>query len=545
MSILTIHNGRDRGAAGADGSNGLGVADIDSNKVNNYISGLLFNNNPNLKTTITATRDSSAFFTDRYNVPSVASGTSVVNYVPYSNDFSLWSDTFSAWSIIGATADPVGGTSATEINLDVDTAAIGGSAGIIEQAITGVLIDSVVNMSVWIKVLSGSLSSFDFTIAPTSGRYGALTPSSGWVRVQAPAGAIAALTGFSLNPRGDAGTRIAIYEAQLIDGAGMSEIVHTEGIVPQSTTTNYQPCDSDRGYLLEGSKTNLCTNSNDLSKWTKTNCSIGTFDGVDGVGFYSQYALIEYGSLPDVYVETDTDATVNGAEYNVSFYAYLTAGSMQTFSVSIGGGANYSLEIPSITGWARYNINCISGSNENIKFHIYSPSLTAKLAISGVQIETGYLSSYIYTATQAESRVEDNIQIPYEYNFPSPLLPWSLSFRFYGIDSNDSIKYIFSNQESGANEFSVYFQDDDLYVKMGVNSISFNMISANQIGIVFDGANIKLYNKKTLVSTQALAAGGIVSSAVRVGENASCYLSNIVAYNLELSDNNMIYLQGL
>lgn len=543
MRTLNVYEGK-RGNAGADGINGLGVSDVNY-EVNSPLCKLLFNNNPSPYTPITASRNTPALFTDRYGKTFFALGESVTSLLEYSNDFNQWGDPFGRWSIIGSATDPFGGNDATEINLDVDTSALGGTGAVIDKSISTITQGEIITVSFYIKVLSGSLSSLDFTLQPFSTRNTVITPSDEWVRIEYPTYASIEPNTFSINPRGLAGTRVAVYQANITDTPTAYEVIPTTNAPVTITFDNYQPRDSNIGYYLESSKTNLAHNSNNLLAWTQTACTVSDYLPEDPFGNESQSILVNMSSLPDASIETTTDLINNGVEYSVSFYVFLTEGSMKGFSVELGNGIALDLDIPPVTGFVRYKVKLIAGSGESLKFNINSPSLTAKPAICGVQIEEREWSSFIFTGDVGQVRSSDVMTINYDYNVPKPSIPWSASFRAYEMPVNAEKKYIFSNGLATTNEFSVYFENDNLVVNLGGNTASENMILSNQIGLIYDGSNVKFYDEKTLVSTVALASGGITGTTLTIGENASCYISNIIFYSDELSDNDMIYLQGL
>lgn len=548
MSAFTFYLG-DKGARGKDAIDGIGVTDIDAEPVNNPMVSLLFNNSMSKSALLTATRDSTAEYVNRYGVRTWANAPSVTNYIPYSNDFTQWIDPFSRWSYIGAATDPLGGSNASEINLDVDTDTLGGSGQVLETSIAGVSQGDNITFSFWVKVISGDVSAIDFVLPPLASRLITLAPTDQWQQIIYPTCASAILTGLSINPRGKSGARVAIYQAQLDSSNTFIEEIITTGTSKTVIFDGYQIRQSDKGALLESEKTNLVHNSNDLSLWTKTNCSITQLLIADPFGHFSQNIKIVYGSLPNIELQGDTEPMSTGVEYNVSFYAYLTAGSMESFTVELGGGAAVALDIPPVTGFNRFSVKCTAGADDTITFKASSPSLTAQLAISSIQIEFDDLTSYIQSCG-GSSRLADIITFDYAYNFPAPNLPFTFSFKIFEMPNGSSKKYVFSNGLSGVDEFSLYYENENLVMNNGGNLASADMIQYNQVGLVYDGANLVFYGERENIDTVALANTSTIATTVHMGSklgisHVNAYLSNFLAYRGALTHNNMLYLQGL
>ena len=111
-------------------------------------------------------------------------------------------------------------------------------------------------------------------------------------------------------------------------------------------------------------------------------------------------------------------------------------------------------------------------------------------------------------------------------------------------------KYVFSNGLTTTDEFSLYYENEFLVMNNGGNLASVDMIQYNQVGLVYDGANLKFYAERVLIDTVALANTSTIATTCYIGYNGTgnhinAYLSNILAYDTALTDNNMLYLQGL
>jgi hypothetical protein len=551
MSIFTIYGG-DKGLAGVDGLNGLGVLDVDAEPVDNPLLSALFNNSLSVSALVTASRNSSAAYVDRYGVLGWARSPTITNYVQHSNDFTQWTDAFGRWSYIGATTDPFSGNDAAEINLDVDTDALGGTGFVLNGPFAiDIPAGTEITASFYIKIISGDVSGLDITIDPFATRFICLDPTDEWQRITYPTCITVDATAMNINPRGKTGARVAVYAAQAENGPAAYDIIPTGSTTQTITFEDYQIRQSNEGALLEGASTNLINHSNDLASWTKTNCTVTQLLTADPFGNKSQNLKIVYGSLPNCSIEASTEVLSTGIEYNVSFYAYLTAGSMESFSVEIGGGAVVELAIPPVTGFQRFSVKATSGALDTIKFNLLSPSLTAQLALSSLQIETGDLTSYIPACgASSGSRDIDIFNFDYAYNFPAPNLPFSLSYKIKNLPIGGTKKYVFSNGLSTTNEFSLYYENTNLVMNNGGNLASVEMTSYSQVGLVYDGTDLKFYGERALINTVTLASTSTIGTTVYLGYNGTgnhinAYLSNVLAYNTALSHNNMLYLQGL
>lgn len=544
MSIFTIFNGK-KGTAAIDGIDGMIPSAVNSETIENPLCSLMNVNQITNSTEITTTRTSDASYTDRYGRRSWARTSVLNNLVTYSNDFTQWLDTFSRWTRIGSATDPFGGNLATEINLDVDTSALGGTGGVVEIATTGILQSTQITLSVWVKVISGTVTGLDFTMLPYSIRTVALAPTSDWQRIVMPTCAFFDVTTFGINPRGLTGARVALYGAQIEDGPTAGNYIETTNTARTVDSGEYQARSSNLGLLLEEGKTNLALESNDLEKWTKTNCTITQFLGADPFGHYSQNVSVVWGSLADAELQNDTDTLTLAVEYSVSFYAWIEGGALTTFSVSLGGGAEVSLPIPQVTGWERITVKCTAGAASNIRFKMNSPSLTAQLLLANVQIETGDVTSYIFSCGFAQTRGGDVISFDYKYNFPTPDLPWSILFNVENIPASTDNKYVFTNGSFSTAEFSMYFKNNNLLVKTNSVLHGTNMLGYKQIAVVYDGVNVNFYNETGLVESKAMTPAARSGSTITIGSNIDTYLSNFRAFNSALSANDILYMQGL
>ena len=168
----------------------------------------------------------------------------------------------------------------------------------------------------------------------------------------------------------------------------------------------------------------------------------------------------------------------------------------------------------------------------------------------GFQAELNGVSSYIRTTGNANSRPEDDCRAPYVLAGAGE--PWSLSFSHYGLIDDSNEKHVFNNGLTGANEFSMWFVNDTLKVKIGSVTTTFSSVLASTfIGVTFDGTTLKLYLDGVLSSSTTNAGtSGTVPTTLYIGSDETAanslnaFMNNFKFYDNELSANNIRYLVG-
>lgn len=536
----------EKGPDGKDGENGIGINDVNSYNLSEPLTDCLNTNNLAKNSLITYDRTGRASFVDMYGKNVWANQSTTTNYCTFSNDIDSWDDTFNRWTYIGATTDPFGGNTASEINLDVDTNSLGGTGDVIEQTLSAGPSSEILTISFYIKVISGTVDGLDFVIGST--KYTMNTPTSDWVKVSYPFWAASNFI-LSINPRGLTGARVGIYDVQLQDNNRAEGSISTNS-VPVSVNNDYHiNKQGANGLLIEEAKTNLVKNSNNLSEWSITNGAILNHEGSDPFGQESQTIRVEWSSLPVVTLKTDTDTLIPGNTYSVSVYAYITGGSLQEVRFSLGGGAEVVLPQIPVSGFERITIECIAGNEDDLTVTCTSDNLTAELLLSYFQIESGNTTSPILTGGLTVSRDADILSFPYAYNAPKPSDNWSFIFGKKDVLNNFDKKFIFSNGEAGANEFSLYFTEEDLTINNGGNTSTVNAFQYDKVAIVYNSTNVKIFGEKTLLLEEALSSTSFTASNIFLGSDGTegflnGYLYGCMFYNTALSDNEILYLMG-
>lgn len=548
MSIVIISRGKS-GASSVDGINGLGPADVGADRVDSPIFDVLKSNKLSDAGAINFDRGSLASHENRHHKNVWARSSSTTNFINFSEDFSQWDDTFGRFTIIGSTTDPFGGALATEINLDVDTDALGGLGEVLEDALPGPLpTGGNLTVSFWIKVLSGTVSGLE--VGDGVVNHTLKAPTGTYQRVSKTINSTGGSFIFSLNPRGKTGARIALFGVQLEDNNSPTDYIKTNG-APVTVNFNGEiERESDKGWLIEQEKENVVHFSGDLAKWTPTNVTVDTFTGKDPFDVEDENIRLIWSTVPTVTIETTTATLAASTAYTVSFWAFIAAGSLSELKVSLGGGADVVMPQVSVSGFVRLSVPVVSGIGSGLKITATSPNLTASLNISGVQAELGNLTSYVKTGTAEQTRLADVVTADSAFNIPKPSKPWSFIFRHVSVLDNSDKKFIFTNDQSGANEFSCFFTDQTLSLKNGSTSVDIIALSFEKIAITFDGSTLKIFNESTLIIQASITPSTFISTTFFIGMDSlksnalNAHLSNFLFYDVELSTNEIIYLMG-
>jgi len=550
MSILIISRGKS-GASSVDGLNGLGTADVKTDKLDSPVFDVLKSNKLSQSGSINFDRGSLASHENRHHKNVWARNSSTTNFIIASEDFTQWDDPSNRWTIIGPITDPFGGNLATEINLDVDTDILAGLGPVIEDFTDpSMVVGGYVTVSFWIKTISGTVSALDIIFG--SSKFTMDTPTASFQRLSISIPVLSAGPIFTINPRGKTGARIGIFGVQIEDNLTTTEYIKTDGAAKTVAFNGEIERESDNGWLIEQEKQNAVIYSADLSQteWTKTNVTIDTFTGEDPFGDTNQNIRLVWGTAPEITLDGQTASLTESATYTISFWAFISGGSLSGVTVSLGGGTAVAMPQVSVIGFVRITAAVVAGSGIGIQIKANSSNLTANLNISGIQAELGNLTSYIKTGSLAQTRLPDVVTCDSAFNIPKPSKAWSFIFRHNSVLNNSDKKYIFTNDKTGVDEFSCFFTDAVLSLKNGSVSVDIAALLFEKIAITFDGSTLKIYNESTLIIQSSITPSTFISTTFFIGMDSlkanalNAHLSNFLFYDVELSTNEIIYLMG-
>ena len=537
-----------KGADAADGENGFGVEDVNGSIVDNPVLDLFKNNKLTETGAVTWARAGDGLIIDRYGEYGFVTGNDIANYMPYSNDFTQWVDFLGLWSISSTgNADPLGGNNATYIVLDSTTLV---NQPVLSSGATVPSTDLFNTISFWFKLVSGTVSDIFIKIAGTTIQV-PITITSEYQRVSVTAGVEVTSSAVDINPVGLVGSVFSVFGVQFENSSVLHDYLETTG-TPVTIPNPFPIARSNNfGYLFEDSKANLIAYSENLTKpnWTVESGTISAYGEPDLFGDSFKNINVTFNTNATVTVRS-TGTFTQGLVYTLSFFVKLLSGTLDSVSASIAGSSSQMLGDLLETGYTRYSITAVAGAGGTIDISFISSNKNADLLLLGFQTEINGLSSYIRTTGQANTRPEDDCNIP--YNLMGAGDPWSLSFSHYGLINDASEKHVFNNGLSGSDEFSMMFLNDTLKVKIGSVTTTFSTVLASKfIGVTFGGATIKLYLDGRLNSTQANAgASGAVPTTLYIGSDETAtnsinaFMSNFKFYDSQLSANNIRYLVG-
>ena len=445
--VVNVYRGKP-GASNVDGSDGLGVSDVRGTLLDSMLFDVLKVNQLSQSGIINFDRGSLASHNNRHHDNVWVRSSTTTNYIPYSNDFTNWSDGFGRWTRIGNTTDPFGGTGATEINLDVDTDDL---APLLGEVVETVAVDTPVGgnltVSFWIKVISGDVSTLDITTGTVNVTMAA--PTGDFQRVTKTINSTGAGIFFAINPRGKTGARVALYGVQIEDNNTATDLIETSGAAVTENFLGEIERESDKGWLIEEEKENVVHLSGDLSKWTATNVTIDTYSGEDPFNVTEENIRLVWGSVDTITLETTTETLTASTAYTVSMWVYTLGGSLNSLSVSLGGGTAVEYPSPSTTGFTRLDVEVTSGAGSGLIITGVSTNKTASVLISSVQAELGTLTSYLKTGTLGQTRLADVVTCDIPFNIPRPDLPWTFRVTHKSVLNNAAKKYIAKKDTAG------------------------------------------------------------------------------------------------
>jgi len=539
------------GFDGIDGINGLGPAEVQYSPASDPLYNVLNSNNLSKVGNIEFDRASIATGIDRHQKYITSGDFTVTNFIKDSEDFTAWSISGSRATIIGSTTDPFGGSDATEINLDVETIAETGFAPVF---ITTPDVTKTANqdsgISIYAKLISGSAPRIEYQIGSDNFVWGDLTGS--WQRFETTQVLANTAQLFGVNPKGSIGARIALYAVQLEDSHTVTDYIKTSGAkAGRAETSNFER-ESNLGWLIEEEKENKLSFSGNLEEWTLLNCTVERYSGLDPFGLTNQFIKVVWASIVEVSLTEDLVGSITpGQEYTVSFWAFLAGGSLFNMNVSVGGGTAVDMPTVSTEGFERISVTCTAGVTTDFVITATSNNLTANLNISGVQVETVGLTSYIRTDSLALTREPDIVTAPYQYNIPAPNLPWSFIFSHNSVLNTVAQKTVFTNNQTAGDEFACYFKNGNFIVKNGSTEVSVPGLNFIQIVVTWDETNIRIYNGRTLISTTAITPSTFIPTTLYIGMDGSeadalnGQLGNFMFFDVKLTDDEIIYLTGV
>ena len=222
--------------------------------------------------------------------------------------------------------------------------------------------------------------------------------------------------------------------------------------------------------------------------------------------------------------------------YTVSFWAYLTAGSISSGTVSLNSGTSAAIPDISTTGFTRISAEVTSGTAATgLTFTYTSNTGDAILAVVGFQAEQGTLSSYIRTGTSVQSRSADLVSVP--YTIPLASQTWSMTWDYVGTGTATGETTVFNNGLASTSEFKAYYTGTSLFVDMGSTTIEIPAATTvPSIGVTYDGTTLKTYFNGFLTQSDVVAGTTALGTVLYIGNDNGTNALNAQLLNFKVWD---------
>lgn len=546
MNKVIVYRGK-RGVTGQDGVDGSGVNDIRGELINNPLLDIYYNNKEvKIASNQQSNRIGEALIEDRYGGFEWVSSDDRTNYITYNNDFSQWGDPQNKWSIINnTTSDPDGGNAATEINLDSDFNS-GDLFGIETPAVSGLVSSRYYTYSIWIRVLSGTVTSLEFN---TGSRFRVdANLLNQWQRVKVSVAPNISSGFLNFIPVGLTGARIALYKGQFENGSVMTDEIDTSGSTVTIPSTESSLRDNGLGYLFEGASQNLLQNTENLieTTWTVTSGVIDEYEKDDQFGQKYGNILVNNDGLSTTLLQT-TASLIEGEQYTFSLFSRVEGGSVTAVAISLGDGDSVSISDITTDDIERYSVEVVAGAGSEVNITMTSTGGDGLLVMSGLQLEQGELTSYIRNGDSENLRGIDATTTDYTINRASD--NWTFQFSD-NIAASPADKYVFHNNLAGTEEFYAKFNDGSLLIKNGDDTVeTAGLEDSLSIGATYDGATIRVYKDGLLVNSGLISNPATdTPTSLNIGadetfsNSVNGYLSRVSFWGETLTDDEMLYI---
>lgn len=541
---LIIYRDRRLGEDGAPGTDGVGVSDISTSDLENPICDIFYNNNLSKVGDLTFSRDGEALFYDRYGRLKWVPASSITNKTIRSSQYlGFWLDVNSSWTAVTGEPDPFGGSNAEEITIDLDTTLE--TYDMIQTPTSVISKEEYHTISFWMRVKSGTVASLDVIVDGNiiqSDESVTATFERFTFNVAADSS-----SSVSINPRCAAGTKVVLFGFMSQIGSVATDYIPTTTVPVTSANPNAVYRENRNGYYIEGTKENIAKHSENLQKWSISSGSISS--ATDPFGFKNKQIKINWSTIPTIEI-SQLLTFAAGADYTISFYVHLTAGSVSAATCQIGSdGEVVSLPRFSTSGFERVSAKLTAGTTGNTTIYLTSPSVNGVPLITNIQVELGELTSYVRNNNGINSRSRDDVSLVYLDSAPYPNSAFTFYFSLKESAVNSDLKYIFSNALSGSDNFSTWFQDEFLKVQNGTEVASFNITDQNSLFfLTFDGAALKLYKGSVLQDSFLFTSTSkTISTDLEIGSDGlsneiSAFLSTFSFFDFEFSEDDIKYM---
>ena len=520
MSTVIVKHLGIRGDRGEDAQDGAGVDDVRGSLIASPTTKTLRPNK--LLSAVNWTRDDEGAFTDRYGGQIFVPGDEIRHRLAYSNDFDEtlgWADINGIWTRNTTNEpDPLGGNSASKITFDNTL-----SSDSVMLANCNALGGEVYRVSLYAKIISGTVTGIECRLGSLSDNNFILSPSTTnqWQRFDVLATPSSGTTQFNLNIR-TTGAVVHLYQVNMTAGHLLYD-PYTTGSANVENIANTVPVyrANDLGYCIEGLKTNLCKFSQNLANWSVIGgATISANPNPDAYNDPNTPTLVTFTAGQSVSL-SQTLTVTEGETYNVSFYAVANSGGVESLSVQLGGGTVVTAEIT--TGYTRQSLLVVAGGTGLITFNSSASGSNSSFILTGVQVESGQLSTYIPTGSAAQTREADLVSFAGD-NLPAYNAPFTARFAYSEVSAQGNNKTLLAD-DAGA--LLVEFNGSDL----SFDGVIITGAAANSEAIfVYDGTTLTVYVDAVEVYAAAYTPSSAEVTTAYLGATDSAGSNALNAY---------------
>jgi len=307
--------------------------------------------------------------------------------------------------------------------------------------------------------------------------------------------------------------------------------------------------DSKGALLLEPSRTNLYTYSNDVSFWTKSNVVTTSDYAISPDGTQNAFRAAFSSSIGLLYV-TATGTT--GTNNTLSVWAKSNNGSSNKFRFFANGNTTLSNDFIATDEWQRFEFtfNCTSVT---AGLTGASDSATNDIIFYAFQHEVGsYPTSYIPTQGSIVTRNQDvcnngGVGVPI---FSNTYAVWFMDLERIGVSDLDIGDSLTLRDDSNVRQITLWFDSPSKQIRFrdGKNSLtqiggvmSTSEGTRKKIALKIDGETLKLLAEGSQVGANYTKVNSFDITQMTM-QGIGYKIRNIKFYNTTLTDQELIAL---